>query len=153
MHRGDIMAYQNYLLAYARSQGPFDSLTRLTQNPILQAVFNLLSFPIVLLQLVTTFILGILATVTFGLALLPLNLVWLLFLGGLLGSSWLWIRAPLSRPILLIPGILWSNVSRWFASLVPEMGDWEARAMKQALCESWPHSYHIIRMSNDLADE
>jgi len=152
MRRRDMMVYQDYLLEYARSQGPFDPLTRFAQHPIIQTVLNFLSIPIILVQIVSTFVLGILHTLTFGLALLPLYALWFLFLGGVVGSSWLWIKVPVMRPILLVPGILWATVSKWFAACMPEMGEWESRATKQAVCESWPHSYHIMRMPKEAED-
>lgn len=111
MQRSDILAYRDYLLEYALCQGPFDPQTRFAQHPVVQAVRNILSIPIILVQVVSTFVLGILVTVTSGLALAPLSLLWLPFLGGVLGSSWLWIKVPVMRPILLVPGVLWATVS------------------------------------------
>ena len=90
------------------------------------------------------FILGLLVSVTFGLLLIPLSVVlWWPFLGFLLGSSWLWGKVGLSRPVLLLPGVAVAEVASAVVGLMPSMGEWQSRGMKLALCESWPHSLSL----------
>ena len=89
--------------------------------------------------------LGLLVHLTCGLLLIPLSLIWIMFFYvPLLTTSWLWIHVPILRPLLLVPGVVFSEVAGVFAAMMPEMGDWGSRATKQALCESWPHSLHLV---------
>jgi len=75
--------------------------------------------------------------VSFGVSGLVLNVRWFPLLGIMLGSSWVWLRLPWSRPLLLIPEVIFAELSSPYAAYMPEMGEWEARAVKQALCHSW----------------
>ena len=149
MQRRHVMQYQNYLLAYAKSQGPFDPLTRFTQHLAVQAVLNLLYIPFIPIQIVSTASLGCISSLTLGIPLILLSALWLPVVGGVVGSSWIWINVPATRPFLLVPGLMWAFLARAFAACTPEMGEWDARATKQAICESWPHSYHIVKMDQD----
>ena len=141
------MAYQDELLSYAGSKGPFDSLTRQIHHPVLTIVMKLPSLPLLPIQVVSTFILGLGVSLTFGLLLFPLSLLWHPFVGVLLSTSWLWIKIPFLRPVLFSPGAIFAGLAGGFAACMPEMGERDARAMKQALCESWPHSFHLLRIS------
>jgi hypothetical protein len=61
-------------------------------NNILVTIFSVVTIP---LQLVTTFVDGCLVSCTFGLLLLPMDAIWLVFMGLLLGTSWLWERTAI----------------------------------------------------------
>ena len=138
----NVAAYVRGLVAWARVTGPMSVLNRPAIG--LHIAFSLLYLPLLPVQLVSTFILGLLVRVTFGLLLIPLSVVlWWPFLGFLLGSSWLWGKAGLYRPVLLLPGVFVAEVAGAVVGLMPEMGDWQSRGMKLALCESWPHSLSL----------
>ncbi len=58
-------------------------------NKIIDLLITITAFVTVPLQLITTFVLGILVRLTFGLLLFPFSLVWIvLFIGPLLGVSY-----------------------------------------------------------------
>ena len=129
-----------HLMNLARARGPRDTWYDLAMG--LHAILSILQCPLVLLVPVSTFSIGCLARATLGLVLIPLNLVWLPMVGILFGSSWLWVHVPLTRPVLLVPGVVFANISGLFAAMVPEMGDGEARAMKQAAAGAWPFTIY-----------
>jgi hypothetical protein len=138
----NVAAYVRGLVAWARVTGPRSVLNRPAIG--LHFAFNLLYLPLLPVQLVSTFILGLLVRVTLGLLLIPLSVVlWWPFLGFLLGSSWLWGKVGLSRPVLLLPGVAVAEVASAVVGLMPSMGEWQSRGMKLALCESWPHSLSL----------
>ena len=98
-------------------------------------------------QIVTTAVLGILVSATFGLLLFPMSLVWVvLFLGPLLGLSWVWEKAPLLRVPVAVLGIPLALVANTYAALMPCMGNFNSRVCKLFLSESWPYSLDFWRM-------
>jgi hypothetical protein len=108
-------------------------------NRIVDASLMILSWVVVPLQVVTTFVLGILVTISFGLLLLPFTLIWVvLFLGPLLALSWLWRKMPLLRIPVRCCGIPFAVVGDTYCCLIPSMGEWESRYTKLALCETFP---------------
>ena len=121
---------------------------------ILNILVTILGFVTLPVQVVTTFVGGCLVSCTFGLLLLPLNLVWVVLLGLLLGTSWMWDRADLTRiptltaiarvPVAII-GIPLALLSQTFNCLVPSMGELEARRTKIMLCWVWPFSLDYWR--------
>jgi hypothetical protein len=107
-------------------------------NRILDVIITVLAFVIVPVQFVTTFILGILVTCSFGLLLLPLSFVWIILIAPLIGASWLCSRIEVLRNPIGLLGIPWAVVALTYACLVPSMGEFESRAHKLMLVESWP---------------
>lgn len=113
----------------------------------LTVLLMLVAWLVIPLQLVTTFILGILVSITFGLLLLPLSLVWIVFfLAPLLALSWVWEKAPFLRIPVALLGIPIAFAANIFASLMPSMGEMESRVSKLLLSESWPYSLDCWRM-------
>ena len=113
----------------------------------LTLLLMLVAWLVIPIQLVTTFVLGILVSVTFGLLLLPMSLIWMvLFLGPLLGLSWVWEKAPFLRVPIAILGIPLAFVGNIYASLMPSMGELDSRVSKLLLSESWPYSLDCWRM-------
>ena len=52
-------------------------------------------------QLVTCFVLGLLVSLTFGFLLIPISVIWVvLFLGPLLGLSYVYERIAILRPFI-----------------------------------------------------
>ena len=104
-------------------------------NKIFNALLTLLAWIVLPAQIISTFILGILVRLTFGLLLFPLSLIWItIFLGPLLGLSWLWRKSLLLRVPIAILGFV-------FVCLTPSMGESESRVSKMLLCEAWPFSW------------
>ena len=138
--------YRNWAIA----RGTQDIWSRLALG--IGTVLEWVLFPTIILTGLSILILSLLAVLTFGLILVVLSLFWWPFLGVLLASSWFWEKSWITRPFLLLPGILAARMAFLFASAIPSMGDQEARAIKAALCTSWPdvlglsiHVWRIVR--------
>ena len=118
-------------------------------NRILIPLANLAALVTLPLVWVSTFVLGIVASLTFGLILLPLSLIWaIVFMGPLLGLSWLWDRAPLLRILLAIIGIPLALLGSVFVALIPSMGEMESRQQKLNLCWAWPFSLDLMKLQS-----
>ena len=115
-------------------------------NRILNLITAILAWPTVPVQLVTTSVGGCLVSLTFGLLLIPLGIIWnVFFLWPLLGLSWAWDKVSLLRIPLAIVGIPLAAVGATYVALVPSMGDMGSRVMKLVLCETWPFSLDYWR--------
>ncbi len=127
--------------ALARHYGPQDIFTKVAKVSMEAGSTALLVlFP---LQIVTTAIGGCVVGLTFGLFAFLLSLIWLLFLGLLLGSSWLWLKVPLLRPILLVPGVVLALIADAYVRLAPEP-ERVAKWAKLTLAQEWPLSWLIV---------
>lgn len=84
---GNVGAYTNYLVDIARKSEAKSVL----DYPVivLHTLFGLCFAPLVILQPVTTSLLGCAVSITFGFLLLGISIIWWPFLGFLLASSWL----------------------------------------------------------------
>lgn len=119
-------------------------------NRILLIFFLVLTPIIFPIQIVTTFLIGALVTLTFNILLIPLSLVWTLFFYlPLLGLSLLFIRMPFLRPVSIIIGFPLSIAAYIFAALIPSMGDLYSRTSKVVYTESFPFNYlHFTYLTN-----
>lgn len=124
----------------------------MTVNRILDAIVGVLALVIVPIQLVTTFVLGILVTCTFGLLLLPLSVAWIILVFPLIGVSWLCRRIEVFRIPLGLIGIPWAIVAHTYACIVPSMGEFESRASKLMLTWSWPFSWECWQFQTGRLD-
>ena len=124
-----------------------DQNDKFTSTTVLinQSTGSVLAIPTYPIQLITTGVLGVLNVVSFGLITLIGSVIWWIFLLPLLGYSWLWLKLPIIKPLLFLPGILWARISGIYVSLMPAMGEWEARHLKLALCDYWPVSWYILK--------
>ncbi len=114
-------------------------------NRILNVLVGITAFLVVPLQLVTTLVLGLLVTLSFGILLLPISLIWVALSFPMIGASWLtakigWLRTPIG-----LVGIPWAILANTFVALMPSMGELESRAAKLMLTESWPYSWECWR--------
>lgn len=112
-------------------------------NRILDAILTVLAWIILPVQLVTTFVLGILVSISFGLLLFPISAIWMILLFPMLGASWLCSRVRVLRNPIGLLGIPWAVVAYTYACLMPSMGEVESRAAKLMLTESWPFSWEF----------
>lgn len=131
-------------------EGPDDPLSRSTYilNKALIIPLGLLT---ILLVPPVTFVLGLAATLTLGVLLIPLSLIWIPLFGIIMGSSRLWLKVPLLRPLLL-PLVLIPPIAFVYVSLVPDMGERFHKQLKLALCDSWPYSYLVYQQSKVVYD-
>ncbi len=126
--------------ALARQHGPQDIFTRAALLCVkVGSTALLILLPV---QVVTTAVGGCLIALTLGLFAILLSLIWLPFLGLLLGSSWLWLKVPLLRPILLVPGVLIALIAHAYVMLAPEP-ERDAKWAKLTLAGEWPLSWLI----------
>ena len=114
-------------------------------NKILNVLLDVTAFLFLPVQFLTTFILGILVSVSFGLLLLPISVLWMLISFPMIAVSWLtsrieWLRTPLG-----LMGIPWAIAANVFVSLMPSMGELESRAAKLMFTETWPYSWEFWR--------
>lgn len=137
--QGNIAAYVKYLVERAGAAAPKSVFNR--PAVILHLVFGLLFSPLVLIQGISTLVLGCLPSIL----LFPFEIIWWILLGLLLASGWLWDNACILRPILLLPMVFIAELSDTYVAHMPSMGDWQSRGIKLAICESWPHSLSIFR--------
>jgi hypothetical protein len=135
----NIASYVKYLVTQARVNVKKSIFDR--PVIILHYILNIPFMPLVLLQFFSTAALGCLPSIL----LLPFHIIWWLFLGIILALSWLWNFTFIFRPILLLPEVFIAELASAYIALMPSMGEWQARGIKLAICESWPHSISIFR--------
>lgn len=121
-------------------------------NKILYVLISVLAFFVIPIQLVTTLVLGIAVTLTFGLLLFPITLIWMLFYGPLLGLSWVCNKIPVLRDFIGIAFIPWAVVADTFVCLMPAMGELESRALKMMMCQSWPFTWEFSQFVSGRLD-
>lgn len=118
-------------------------------NKVLIVLSSLLSWVTLPLQLVTTFVGGILVAITFGLLLIPISIIWIvLFYGPLLGLSWLWEKVepvPVLPLLVAIVGVPLAILGSEYVALMPSMGEIESRTEKLRLCWTWPFTLEYMR--------
>ena len=124
-----------------------DPMTTIARGA-LNITLTILAIPLSIISPVTNFITAFLYLPIVGLvAVLALTLVWLVvFMGPLLATSWLWIRAPWLRPLLLPVGVPLAALGYAFNLLiyVPPQ-DRDSKAQKMILCMFWPLSLPLMR--------
>lgn len=121
-------------------------------NRVLEVIITALSFVTIPIQIVTTFVLGILASLTFGLLLIPISIIWVsLFLGPLLGLSLIYEQVPPLRLLVSIIGIIIAIIGYEFCALMPSMGEKESRVSKMLLCNCFPYTWHCFQFGKQNA--
>lgn len=97
---------------------------------------------------------GCLVSITFGLILLPLSLIWMLIMGLLLAISWLWERVPWPLQVpLAIGGAPLAAIGYAYVLMIPEPGEEESRRSKILLCQTFPFEMDLIRYRRAQASE
>ena len=112
----------------------------------------LLTIPLSLILLPVSFVsnlvLELSVKVTFGLLLLPLQVVWMVLIGvPLLGTSLLWEKAPLLRPLLAIVGVPIALIGWALIHLLPSLG--VDKSGELIRCETWPFSFQFNRLATE----
>src|SRR3989344_1544793 len=97
-------------------------------NKIISIIISITAILIIPIQIITTFVLGLLVTLTFGLLLVPISLIWTaLFLTPLLGLSKVYERIPILRFPISIIGISIAVLGNIYTAIMPSMGEVESR--------------------------
>ena len=128
-------------------------------NRILNAILTVSVAVVLPLQIVTTFVLGLVVGLTCGLLFFPINFtinfIWVLLLFPLVGLSWICNKAPALRNVIGIIFIPWAVIAYTFVALMPSWGDFDKRASKIMLCDSWPFTWELrqhLSVNLDLHD-
>jgi hypothetical protein len=109
-------------------------------NKILDSLIRASDLVVVPIQVVFMIPLGFLVLVTLGLYLYPVDLIWMtLFLGPLIGLSWVWGNFPLLRIPAAILGIPAAFLGNAYAAIMPSIGT-ESRITRTLVCRTWPFS-------------
>ena len=117
---------------------------------VLDSALGLVLMPLLILQYFSTFILGIVVQLSFGLALLPMSLPWIPMMLLLRGGSRVWMSVPVLRPILLLPLLALAHIAGQYVAFMPSMGEWDSRMAKLAICYGCPAS-HVAMSAWSLA--
>lgn len=132
-----------YRIRLARLNAPKDIVTKIAfwSYTIIGALIGIITLP---LSWVAKNLGGCLAIFTFGILFFILEILWLPFFMFILGTSWLWLHAWYTRPLLLIPGILVSLLANIYISLTPGP-DGNSTHSKLSIIDSWPLSWYLLK--------
>ena len=147
-HINEALQITNMFSSNAQTVGPQCLLTKAAY--MMNMILRMLLFPKFLLMPIVTLVLGLLVSISFGILLLPLSIIWMAFFAILLGTSWLWIRAWYLRPFLLVPGVFIAVIADLYTSFVPDMGEKYQKILKLTICNEWPYSYLVFEESRNF---
>lgn len=117
-------------------------------NRILEIILLILSVVVIPVQFVTTLVLGLLVRLTFGLLLFPISIIWTgLFLGPLLGLSYIYEKVYILRIPVAIIGLPIATIGNIYCCLMPSMGEKNARVTKMLLSNIFPFTWHCFQYS------
>jgi len=115
-------------------------------NKIISIIISITAIIIIPIQFITTFIGGILVSLTFGLLLMPLSLIWtILFMSPLIALSYIYEKIYIARPIVSIVGIPLAVSGDIFTCLIPSMGEMESRYIKLIICQTFPYTHRFMQ--------
>jgi len=119
-------------------------------NKIISIIISITAIIVIPVQMITTFILGILVELTFGLLLIPFTIIWVvLFLGPLLGLSYVYERASIMRIFIAIIGIPLAVLGDTYVALLPSMGEMDSRFSKMVCCRTFPYTWRFMQFQNN----
>ena len=110
-----------------------------------KTVIGVLLLPLSYINPITTLILGIIGSLAFKIALIPLYAIGLLMLGWLWGTSWLWLNFSILRPLLFLPGVATSSLCQTYIGWLPFYGHLDLRLASINACSSWPLTVAVWR--------
>ncbi len=118
-------------------------------NKIIIIIISITAFIVFPIQIITTFVLGILVNLTFGLLLIPFSIIWMvLFVGPLLGLSYVYERVAITRPLIAIIGIPLAVLGNIYVALLPSMGELDSRYAKMIFCQTFPYTWRFFQYQN-----
>ena len=119
-------------------------------NKIILLIIGFTGLILLPVQMITTFVLGLLVNLTFGLLLIPFSIIWVvLFLGPLLGLSYVYERIAITRPFISIIGIPLAVIADEYVALLPSMGEMDSRYAKMIICQTFPYTWRYIQFQNN----
>lgn len=130
----------DFRVTFARIHGPTDFLTVLARL-VVSRVTWLLTLLLKPLDIVLRFIgKGLVAVVLGFMVLMILDILWLMIWGLLFGSSWLWLRYPLLRVVLILPGVAVAIFAHIVIMLAP---DPHKNAKYTSVSGEWPLTWRL----------
>ena len=131
-------------VAFARANGPADFFTLLTRL-LLPPVTIGLTLALLPVDKVMRLVGRVLTALILGLfVLIAIHGLWMIIWVPLMGTSWVWLRYPLARPFLFLPGVLVAIAGVIFLMLVP---DHQKNAKYTLMTREWPLSWRLWRPS------
>lgn len=122
-------------------------------NKIIHTLIDVTSFVVIPVQIVSTFVLGIFVSLTFGLLLIPISVAWMvIFFYPLLGLSYVYERIAILRPFISIIGIPLAVLGDTYVALIPSMGEMESRFEKLIICQIFPYTWKYLQLVKGKAN-
>jgi hypothetical protein len=113
-------------------------------NKIVDSLIRDLALVVVPIQVVFMLPFAFLVLITLGLYLAPVDLIWMtLFLGPLIGLSWVWGHVPMLRIPAAILGIPAAVLGDAYTAIMPSIGE-ESRITRTLVCRTWPFSLQFM---------
>ena len=135
--------YRWMLNALAQSVRPSGSLTSVTMW-LVDVTTGVLLFPLIVVSPLIRLVVALLGRATFGLFTIPLDFIWQLHSVLLVSTSILWIKHPILRPVLLIPGVVIATTGTAWVTLTTAIYP-TVRAYRLAACDVWPMTDVVAR--------
>lgn len=117
-------------------------------NKIIYYATAVISFILIPIIPISTFILGLLVSFSFGLFLIPITLVWWCFYFPMLGLSFIYEHYKILRPIAAIIGLPFAIMGEIFISLMPSMGEKNEKMAKWLCSLAFPYTYSLSHFTN-----
>ena len=117
-------------------------------NKIIYFATTFLSIILIPIVPISTFVLGLLVSISFGLLLIVISLVWSCFYLPLLGLSFLWEKYKILRPLASIIGIPVAISGYIFVGLMPSMGENDSKMAKWLSATAFPFTYSLLHLNN-----
>jgi hypothetical protein len=119
-------------------------------NKLIHIIIAITTLIVIPVQLITTFVLGLLVNLTFGLMLIPFSVIWIvLFLGPLLGLSYVYEKVAITRPFISVIGIPLAVIGHIYVALLPSMGQIDSRCAKMVICQTFPYTWRFLQFRNN----
>lgn len=118
-------------------------------NRVLVVLIALCAWFVVPIQIFTTFILGLVVELSFGLLLLPVSIIWVMLLFSMLAISYLAGKSVILREVLGFLFLPLALLAFMFVAFMPSMGEIENRTWKLMACETWPFTWDFWRYTSD----
>lgn len=120
-------------------------------NKIIHLFTALLSLVLIPIAPISTFLLGLLVSLSFGLLLIPISLIWSCFYFPLLGLSFVWEHYKILRPFAAILAIPFAIVGYVFVGLMPSMGENNSKMAKLLNTTVFPYNWTLFQHTRNSA--
>jgi hypothetical protein len=135
--------YRWMLNALAHAMKPSGSLTSVTMW-LVDVTTGILLLPLIVVSPLVRLVVSLIGRATCGLFIIPLDIIWQLHSVLLVTTSILWIKYPVLRPILLIPGLTIATTGTAWVTLTTAIFP-TVRAYRLAACDVWPMTDVVAR--------